>query len=200
MSVRVEVKWDKSQIAALQTGPLKAALRRALSKAGSTALRDMRSEAFKRIRARKRIKAKYITRALTMVRAKGGDIASLSWALKVSGDPVPLVAYPHRAVKGKRGRRRMGPRSPGGMLVEVNVGKQTLVRGAFAATMKSGHMGIFRRRGAARLPIHELLGSRPVDALLHQGEAEGVAERGGRSFAATFERVLPLEIGKGKGG
>lgn len=198
MSLRVEVKWDKSQIAALQTGPLKAALRRALSKAGATALRDMRSEAVKRIRARKAICPKYISRALTLSRPRGGDIAGMEWALNVSGKPVPLIAYPHRVARGKTGKRGMGPRSQGGLIVQVNVGKQTVLRGAFVATMRNGHEGIFRRRGAARLPIHELFGSRPVDALLHQGEAEGVAARGGASFAATFERVLPLEIGKGK--
>jgi hypothetical protein len=156
----------------------------------------MRSEASKRIKARKRIASKYITRALTMARPKGGDIASLEWALKVSGQPVPLIAYPHSQVNGRTGKRGMGPRSQGGVSVEVNTGKRTLVRGAFIATMKSGHVGIFRRRGAARLPIQELLGSRPVDALLHQGEAQGVADRGGHSFSATFQCVLPLEIGR----
>lgn len=200
MSVRVEVKWDKSQIAALAVGPMKSALKRALRKAGSTALRDMRSEAVKRIRARKAIRPKYISRALTMSRASGSDIAAMEWALNVSGKPIPLIAYPHREVRGKAGKRGMGPRSQGGLAVQVNVGKVTLLRGAFVATMKSGHRGIFRRLGRARLPIEELLGSRPVDALLHQGEADGVAARGGASFAATFERVLPLEIGKSKGG
>lgn len=47
-----------------------------------------------------------------------------------------------------------------------------------------------------RGPIEELRGSRPVDALLHQDEAQGVADRGEASFAAPFARVLPLEIGK----
>jgi hypothetical protein len=70
--------------------------------------------------------------------------------------------------------------------VEVDRGKRTLVKGAFVATMKSGHVGIFRREGKARLPIKELRGSRPIDALLHAGEAQGVAERGGASFAATL--------------
>lgn len=200
MSVRVEVKWDKRAIAALAVGPLKSALKRALKKAGATALRDMRSEAVKRIRARKAIKPRYISRALSLRTARGGDISSLEWALDVSGKPVPLIAYPHRQVAGRTGRRGMGPRSQGGLAVEVNKGKRTVLRGAFVATMRSGHEGIFRRRGAARLPIHELLGSRPVDALLHQGEAEGVADRGGQSFGATFQRVLPLEIGKSKGG
>lgn len=183
MAIGISVKWDRSQIAALENGPLKGALKRALRKAGATALRDMRSEASKRIRARKRIKTRYITRALSLRRPKGGDVSDMSWALDVSGEPVPLVAYPHRQTKK-------------GVSVEVNRGKRTLVKGSFTATMKSGHMGVFRRSGAARLPIEELRGSRPVDALLHEGEAQGIADRGGKSFGDTFTRVLPLEIGK----
>jgi hypothetical protein len=107
----------------------------------------------------------------------------MAWAVRVSGEPVPLVAYPHRQTKQ-------------GVTVEVNRGKRTLVKGSFVATMQSGHEGIFRRRGKARLPIEELRGSRPVDALLHEGEAQGVADRGSKSFGATFNRVLPLELGK----
>jgi hypothetical protein len=179
----ISVTWDKSGIAALETGPLKRAVVRALRKAGATALRDMRSEASKRIRARKRIKPSYIARALTLRRPKGSDIASMAWVVDVSGEPVPLVAYPHRQTKK-------------GVSVEVNRGKRTLLKGAFVATMKSGHEGVFRRRGKARLPIEELRGSRPVDALLHKGEAQAVADRGGKSFAATFVRVLPIEVGK----
>jgi hypothetical protein len=202
VSVSISVQWDTRGIAGLETGKLKGAVRRALSKAGKTALRDMRSEASKRIKARKRIASKYISRALSLRAAKSGDIAGMSWALNVSGQPVPLIACPHSMVRGRAGKGAIGPRSQGGVAVEVNTGKRTLVRGAFLATMRSGHEGIFQRRGAARLPIHELLGSRPVDALLHPGEADAVAARGGRSFGDTFTRLLPLEIDKGtaKGG
>ena len=182
MSVGISVKWDRSQIGALETGPMKGALKRALRKAGATALRDMRSEASKRIRERKRIKPSYIRRAMTLER-KGGDVADMSWSLKVSGEPVPLVAYPHRQTKK-------------GVSVEVNRGKRTLVKSSFKATMASGHKGVFQRTGKSRLPIREIRGSRPVDALLHKGEADAVAARGGKSFEATFQRVLPLEIGK----
>jgi hypothetical protein len=186
MPVAITATWDRSQIAELESGPLKAALKRALKKAGATALRDMRSEASKRIRARKRIRSRYIARALTLRRAKGGDISAYEWAVDVSGEPVPLVAYPHRQTKK-------------GVSVEVNRGKRTLVAGSFKASMRSGYQGVFRRRGKARLPIDELRGSRPVDALLHEGESEAVAERGGKSFGETFARVLPLEVGKSGG-
>ena len=183
MSVSVTATWDQSGLAALKPGPLKRAVVKALRKAGATALRDMRSEANKRIRARKRIKPKYISRAITLRRAKGSSIATMEWAVNVSGEPVPLVAYPARQTRK-------------GVTVEVNRGKRTLIPGAFIATMKSGHVGVFKRRGPERLPIDELRGSRPVDALLHKGEAQGVADRGGKSFAATFTRLLPLEMGK----
>jgi hypothetical protein len=183
MTVSINATWDRSQMKALEDGPFKSALKRALRKAGATALRDMRSEASKRIRTRKRISSRYVSRALSLRRPSGGDINSMKWSVLVSGEPVPLVAYPAR-------------QTAKGVSVEVNRGKRTLIKGAFIATMKSGHKGVFRRRGKARLPIDELRGSRPVDALLHEGEAQGVADRGGTSFAATFVRVLPLEIGK----
>ncbi len=183
MSQLVNVTWDKRGIAALEPGPFKRAVARALKKAGSTALRDMRSEASKRIRQRKRLKASAIAKALKLRRPKGSDIASMSWAVDVSGQPVPLGAYPHRQTRK-------------GVSVEVNRGKRTLVKDAFVATLKSGHESVFRRRGKARLPIQELLGSRPVDALLHEGEAQGVAERGQRSLSAGFARLLPMELGK----
>lgn len=184
MSVSITAEWDKSDITGLETGKLKSATLRALRKAGATAQRDMRSEASKRIRQRKRISSKYITRALSLSRPTGSDINTLEWALLVSGGPVPLVAYPARQTRK-------------GVSVEVNRGKRTLVAHAFLATMKSGHEGVFRREGKARLPIRELLGSRPVDALLHEGEAQAVAERGASSLSSTFTRLLPLEIGKG---
>lgn len=186
MAINVNVKWDRSELAALENGPFKAAAKRALRKAGSTALRDMRSEASKRVRRRKAIRPRYVRRALTLQRPRGGgDIGDMAWAVNVDGEPVALTAFPHRQTKK-------------GVSVQVNRGQRSLIEGAFVARMKSGHVGVFRRRGKERLPIQERFGSRPVDALLHKGEADGVAERGGRSFSETFRRVLPLEIGKSK--
>jgi hypothetical protein len=181
--LEISAKFDKSGIAAIEPGAVKRAMLRALRKAGATALRDMRGEASKRIRARKRISSKYITRAIKLRRTNGADVSAMSWAIELSGEPVPLVAYPHQVTAE-------------GVRVEVNRGKRTLLRGAFAATMRSGHAGIFRRRGPERLPIDELRGSRPVDALLHEGEAPAVAQRGAGSLSATFARLLPIELGK----
>lgn len=184
MSVSLELIWDSRSIAALRPGNLTKAISRALQKAGSTALRDMRSEASKRIRQRKRLKPSIIRGAFRLRRPRGATIEGMEWAIDVSGKNVPLTAYPHRQTRR-------------GVSVEVNRGKRSIVRGSFMATMKSGHRGIFVRQGPQRLPIRELFGSRPVDALLHQGEAQAVAERGQKSFKETFARVLPLELDKG---
>lgn len=202
--------WEKAGLHSLLEatkggGGIEKAIARACRKAGSTALRDMKSEASKRIRARKRLKPGTVSKALNLVRPKGSaDLASATWALAVTGKPVALIAYPHKVVAGSvvtRSRRTgrftsKGTTTGGGVDVEVNVGKRTLVLHAFVATMSSGHEGIFRRRSKARNPIEELLGSRPVDALLHLGEAQGVADRGGKSFGEGFVRLLPLEFAK----
>lgn len=172
---------DTRELAAIKGAS--SAVKRALFKAGATALRDMRSEAKKRIRQRKRIKAGMIGKALHLRRPRGNVVDGAEWALQVRGGAVGLIAYPHRQTKR-------------GVSVEVNRGKRTLIAGAFIATMKSGHRGIFVRTTKKRLPIRELLASRPVDALLHEGEAEAVQVRGAASMAATFGRLLPIELDK----
>jgi len=196
MPVDLKFILDSRGIDAFKGAP--AAIKRALYKAGQTALRDMRSEAKKRIRARKRIKAGLIGKAFVMKRPKGSSIDGAEWALKVKGGVVPLIAYPHRQTPRPVGPRSKRRNRPGGVRVEVNRGKRTLIKGAFIATMRSGHKGIFVRTGVKRLPIRELLGSRPVDALLHKGEPEAVQERGRVSMAATFERLLPMELDKAR--
>ena len=179
----IQIDADLSQLIQLSPSKMTPAIKRALRKAGATALRDMRAEASKRVRQRKRIKGKIVRDALVLRRPKGSNIDSWEWAVDVSGKFVPLTAYPVRQTRR-------------GVSVEVNRGKRTLIKSAFLATMKSGHRGVFVRRGSSRLPIRELLGSRPVDALLHKGEAQGVLDRGQTAFTATFARVLPLEMGK----
>lgn len=182
---KVEVSLDDADLRALRSALNGKAARAALRKAGTKALRDMRAEASKRIRQRKRIKIQIVHRALSMVRPRGANLDDLSWTLAVSGKAVPLSAYPHRQTRK-------------GVSVEVNRGKRTLVRSAFLAKMRSGHQGIYQREGMARLPINERFGSRPTDALLHAGEKEAVAERGMTTLVRTFRAMLPVEIEKAK--
>lgn len=184
--MKVSIKVAGEALKAFSGGKIPLAIAKALAKAGATALRDMRSEAIRRIRRMKRLKVKRVREALHLRKSLTATaIGGMHVAIDVEGTPVPLSAYPHRQTQK-------------GVSVSVNVGKRSLVAHGFVAQMRSGHEGIFKRRSKARLPIDEQLGSRPVDALLHRGEAEGVLERGARSFEATFERLLPIELDKVK--
>ena len=71
---------------------------RAAKKAASTSVRDMTSEAVKRIKARKRLKTSVIKASIRVRKVKGSAL-DLGWGLDVSGKPVPLIAYPHRQTK-----------------------------------------------------------------------------------------------------
>jgi len=85
--------------------------------------------------------------------------------IEVKGDGIPLILFPHTfAVKRyktgkvvrltKKTKINQKDRK---ILKSVKIikGKETILKNAFVATMKSGHKGIFVREGKARLPILE---------------------------------------------
>lgn len=183
---------------------LRKPLGRAVRKAISSAIRDMRSAASKGVRERKMIKAKAVRGALRLRFAKGRSLNNMEGALEVSNEFARVADYPHR--QNKRG-----------VSVTINRGKRSQIDGAFKASMKSGHKGVFVRapadqgvpvdnprgryagsRRVQRLPIQERLASRVIDAVQHRQVLERVQERGQESFQKTLERVLPLEIEKAK--
>ncbi len=179
----LKITVDDRGLKGLKT--LRRAVVKATRKAVGTSARDMRSTAGKRVRARKRLKVKTVKKALVTRRAKVSTQGiSGEWGVDVRSDKVFLADYPHRRL------------IKGGVSYSVNKGQRSRIKGAFVATMKSGHKGVFVREGKKRLGIREFLASRPADALLHRGEAEAVQERGRESFERTFTRVLPMEIAK----
>lgn len=161
----------------------KKASTRAMRKAGISGQRAMRAEAIRRVRALKNLRARSVRKSMSTHRSRTGAVEGMAWTLAIDGKPVPLIDYKARQVRR-------------GVTVAVNKGKRTLVKGAFIQVMKSGHKGVFVRRGRGRLPIDERLGSRPVDALRKSGESEAVGERGAKVARRDFARVLPMELAK----
>jgi hypothetical protein len=107
----------------------------------------------------------------------------MRWMMKVSGKPVPLAEYPVRATRQ-------------GVMVEVNKGKRKLVRGAFIRTMKSGHKGVFRRKGARRLPLRELFTTRVSDVFNDAGFVPAVHTIAQNKFQTTFARLFAMNLQK----
>lgn len=178
MSTPVQVHVDTSGLIRWRSR-LDASVVAAASKAGGDAIRAMRAEGSRRIRERKAMKVAAINKALTLIFPNGKQ--QLLWKLKASGAVVPLAAFPHRQTKR-------------GVAVEVNRGSRSLVPSAFVAQMRSGHAGIFLRRGKPRLPIREAFTTRVADAF--RDALPAVTERGRTVFASTFTRVLPLEAAR----
>lgn len=72
--------------------------------------------------------------------------------------PMPLTYFdpqPKRPLHEYKRRKRIK-----GVSVRVKHGRKT-IPGSFMARMKSGHLGVFRRKGKPRLPIKALYGPAP---------------------------------------
>jgi hypothetical protein len=172
MAIELRVSADTTELR--RFAPERLVLR-AATRGGSSAIRAARTQASREVRARKALKASKVARALELRFPSGTQ--SLEWHLDVDGVAMPLTAYPFRQVAD-------------GVSVRVNRGAPKLLKSAFVATMRSGHVGIFRRTGAERLPIKELFTTRVTDVFDDSGMVDRVFARAGAVFASTFRRNL----------
>ena len=127
------------------------AIPRALNKTATTA----RAEAAREIKAAGYgLKIAAIKKSITIVKATGAELRAI---VRASGKPTPLIEYEARQTRA-------------GVTVAVLRGRK-LIKGAFIATMPTGHRGVFVRQGMTRkrvmrngrltssgLPIRELYG------------------------------------------
>jgi len=178
----VSIAWkDAREFEWLARAPK--AVAKALAKAGRDAIRSAKTAGGRAVREKKRISVKHANRAIVLSFPRSKEISALVWRMDVSGAPVPVVAFPYRQTRA-------------GVSVAINVGKRTLIRSAFEATMLSGHTGVFLRRTKKRLPIKELFTTRVSDVFNDTGVLQSVAAKGLDAFDRTFQRVLPLELEK----
>ena len=120
---------------------------RKLARATVHALNDgavhARAESVRLIGAEWNVKPAAARKALTIRRASAARQEAAVEATGGRGYGIPLVGFAARQT-----RRGVTYRLK-------KTGGRSLVRGAFIATMRSGHRGVFQRRGRARLPIAE---------------------------------------------
>ncbi len=184
----VTFEYDSREVAVFTDRKIDKALKRALSKAGGDAIRAMRADGKRRVRGRKRMKAEYLASKglpLSFPR-RNADIDAMVWTMRVTGKQVPLGKYPARQTKK-------------GVSVLVNKGQRKLIKGAFIAKMKSGHVGVFVREGKARLPIQHALSTRVSDVFQDRGMSPAVLARGQGVFSSSFSRLMPMELEKARG-
>ncbi len=113
-----------------------------------------------------------------LVRVQRASRQSHVVTITVLGRSVPLIDYAAR-------------QTARGVTVKVKrQGGRKLVEGAFIATMRSGHRGVFKRKGARRLPIRELFSTAVVQYL----DDDEVIGQLGQVARDAFENHLDREI------
>jgi hypothetical protein len=137
---------------------------RAISKANISALNKLAAQgktaASKKIREDYNIKAGDLSKGIDVDKATNGRLNAVLVGRGKHGIPLVLFgAKWTRPTMGKRGKMRG---SKEGASVMVKVGNRKTIPGSFVATMKSGHVGLFKRIGKKRLPIKELYGPQPA--------------------------------------
>lgn len=180
--MRISATWEGQGLELLQGG-IKRATLRALRKAGTIALREMKKEGKAEVRSRKKLKVSRINRALSTSKKLGNTFESLEWRLEIAPQKTPLIDYPNAQTKD-------------GIRVTINAGKRVSLRGAFVATMKSGHRGIFVRDGKSRLPIHELYSTRVFDVFKNPEVIPAVTREAMSELTKSFALRLPIEMAK----
>lgn len=112
----------------------------AVSRAMNHTIAIGRTESSRQIRQIYKIKTKYLgakpkkdadTRNSALA-VKPSTTNTLQAAIRATGRPLPLIAFPAR-------------KSKAGITIQIKAGTTKVLPGAFFATMKSGHRGIFAR-------------------------------------------------------
>lgn len=185
--ISLQVKGVKEALLKLpNTDQVRKAAATALNRVG----RGTVTEADRGIREEYTAKRADIRKDLTITKADPGHLQ-----ISLLGGIRPL-ALPKFQVRATRPKPIQGTVS-----VKVRVkkgGALKPIQTAFQATMRSGHVGIFRRVGRPRLPILELKGP-SVKAMASNEKVIGrIRARADREFEPEFKRNLERMKGKGK--
>ena len=103
---------------------------------------------------------------------------------------IPLVQFGAKPVKIKTQRgRRIG--------VSVDIGDgRNVVPGAFLATMKSGHKGVYKREGKKRTPIVEQFSSAMTKLLNSSAFTQEIQKLAVETFKKNFASELRYQLTK----
>jgi hypothetical protein len=135
--MELEVRFDKPFFDTVSR-EMPGAAAAALNRAAATTKTYMSSE----IRAIYNIKKKDVDQTLSIQKASRNRLVA---TIRSRGSRLNLFLFQAHQFKG-------------GVRVVVKLGQPKTIRSAFIATMRSGHKGVFMRKGSKRLPIAERTG------------------------------------------
>jgi hypothetical protein len=181
-------------------GNVQGAVPRVISRAINDTLAGVKTDASAEIRQVITLKKAAVDKTFRTVKS---NVTTLSGLFESKGSPVPLIDYGAR-------------QTTKGVSVQVKRGNpRSQIEGAFIATMKSGHKGVFWRQWHTaarkpvnrnvpygklpkryRLPIAQRFGPRVPDILENQPVMNAVLTKAGDRMHKNIDRELNYELSK----
>jgi hypothetical protein len=185
MGVNLKLDWNSEDVELWRSNKTEKALVAALKNAGNKTIKEQKKDSFSYIKERKAIRSEVIDKGLVLTNTgRKVKIEDLVWVEDVSGKPMSLAKFSYI-------------RTPLGMNVKINEkGGFKLIRHSFMARLGSGHLGLFRRAGKARLPIRELYSSRLSDVMSDAGAVPKIHGQATVKFEKEFKKSMELPLAK----
>lgn len=183
VNVQADISRAMAKLAFIRDEVADKAVVRAINKTGD----QVKVQSSREIRdAGYNLKAAVIKKSITIERATRTQIRAI---VRAKGRPIALINYNARQTRN-------------GVTVSVKNGRK-LIRGAFIATMPSGHTGVFERVGSGHkkvvkggkvqwrgLPIEELFGPSIPSAFMNETVQNALV----KAVHEKFPRLLDHEI------
>jgi Prophage minor tail protein Z (GPZ). len=179
----IEFNDDAIQRAETLLGGIKNALPTAASRAINRALGSARAEAVRAVRAEYTVAAGDVRKTMVITTARP---TLLLGSIRATGGPIALSKF-----DVSPSRPNPKARNPVTVRVKKSSGRK-VVKKAFLAEMSSGHIGVFKRAGKARLPIEQSFGPSVPQML----GAENVTQKVEAKAQATLDKRMDHEISR----
>jgi len=161
----------------------KGAVRKSLNRAITGVKMDAAREAGKAYN----VKPADVKKTFSNSKASGNRLKATA---TFSGKRTPLYRFGAKPARPTKRRPKVG------VSVQVKASRK-VVRGAFVAKMKSGHVSLFKRSGAHRLPLRELEGPAVPQMLNNQGVREKLQGSAADRFSKNLDHEMNYLIQKG---
>ena len=179
--MKFDVRFDVNEAKAMLKGLQKQVLPQATSRAINKTSQSAKSAAVKLIAKDMGIKQKDVRSSITLLKASR---IKLQAVVQARGKRLPIIKLDPHAMQNNIGVTYKG-----------QDGQRKQIAGAFIATMKTGHRGVYKRApGAKRLPIMELQGPSIPYVFAQAKITQALEETVNTRWPVIFQHEVQFEL------
>lgn len=164
----IEFEFDQRTVQQVEKklGDMKSKTPKVIKDALNRTAKQARTDLRRKAQETYTVKAGKFNKDMTIQNATTGNLTAI---IKSTGTPMPITSYRTSMTKRAGGKAQI---LTAGSLKPLQKGNIK----AFKATMKSGHSGMFQRKGKERLPIKELYSNSVPVMIGNEKRVYGVVE------------------------